>query len=352
MPYSFKKLYASYITILTFLLASGLWAQNDWDTTTNNMIHYINGNVGIGLTTPGAKLDVNGESIFRATGTFGVAAHIRDTGGANSMTIRAHTDRGEIVAQNNRDFAIKDNQDNVLFYGEYGGNVGIGTDVPDGQLEVSGNSGVYSDFAGYSGTTNNILPNDKEPTLVISENLSGTLTPGVTGQVTYRGGLSFGHGGPGIYSVNPNPAGSRFYGDIRFHTTFWNGSGYSNSDRMIIKLDGNVGIGTNNPDELLTVKGTVHAREVKVDLQGALAPDYVFAPDYELLSLKETEDYIKANRHLPEVPSAAEIQEEGLHLKEMNLLLLKKVEELTLHTIRQEKEIQQLKKELAKNNTK
>jgi hypothetical protein len=66
-------------------------------------------------------------------------------------------------------------------------------------------------------------------------------------------------------------------------------------------------------------------------------PDYVFEKDYDLLSLSELETYITQNKHLPEVPSAKEMEAEGLNLKEMNLLLLKKVEELTLHLIEMKK---------------
>lgn len=105
--------------------------------------------------------------------------------------------------------------------------------------------------------------------------------------------------------------------------------------RFLIDVNGNVGIGTTTPDAKLTVKGDIHTREVKVDLSGAVAPDYVFEKDYYLLSLTELETYINQKKHLPEVPSAKEMEANGLNLKEMNLLLLKKVEELTLHLIEQ-----------------
>ena len=68
-------------------------------------------------------------------------------------------------------------------------------------------------------------------------------------------------------------------------------------------------------------------------------PDYVFEKDYPLLALAELEKYIRENRHLPEIPSANDMEENGLNLKEINLLLLKKVEELTLHLIEQDKSI-------------
>jgi hypothetical protein len=73
-------------------------------------------------------------------------------------------------------------------------------------------------------------------------------------------------------------------------------------------------------------------------------PDYVFEKDYNLLPLSELETYINQNKHLPEVPSAKEMEAEGLNLKEMNLMLLKKVEELTLHILNQEKRIKELEK--------
>lgn len=95
---------------------------------------------------------------------------------------------------------------------------------------------------------------------------------------------------------------------------------------------GNVGIGTASPDEKLTVKGTIHSEEVKVDLS-VPAPDYVFEDDYPLLSLTEVAAFIKMNKHLPEIPSGSTMEHAGINLGEMNLLLLKKIEELTLHLI-------------------
>ena len=112
-----------------------------------------------------------------------------------------------------------------------------------------------------------------------------------------------------------------------------------------LAIDGKVGIGTLSPDELLTVDGNIHttgflrSTEVVVEASASQIPDYVFKPDYDLMSLEEVEAYVKANSHLPEVPSAEEVEANGHKLAEMNLLLLKKIEELTLHTIKQEKKI-------------
>ncbi|MGC3946368.1 MAG: hypothetical protein QM762_17920 [Chryseolinea sp.] len=117
---------------------------------------------------------------------------------------------------------------------------------------------------------------------------------------------------------------------------------------LLNPFGGRVGIGTGtvDPDAALTVSGKIHSREVLIDVMNgypAAIPDYVFEPDYKLMNLRELEQYLNSNKHLPEVPSAKEIEANGLQLGEMNLILLKKVEELTLHLIRQEKEISELK---------
>ncbi|WP_378175205.1 LamG-like jellyroll fold domain-containing protein [Aquimarina sp. SS2-1] len=112
-----------------------------------------------------------------------------------------------------------------------------------------------------------------------------------------------------------------------------------------IYTNGRIAIGTTeeDPGYALTVKGKLHVQEVKVDLLGVIAPDYVFYEDYKLKTLKEVEDYIDQEGHLPNIPSASEMEAQGVNLKEMNMKLLEKVEELTLYTIAQEKAIKEQK---------
>jgi hypothetical protein len=105
----------------------------------------------------------------------------------------------------------------------------------------------------------------------------------------------------------------------------------SNTYFTLLASTGNVGIGTINPNQKLTVKGTIHSQVVIVD--NNITPDYVFKSDYKLASLKDVKAYIEKNHHLPEMPSAKTITKQGLNLGQMNTLLLKKVEELTLYTI-------------------
>jgi len=115
--------------------------------------------------------------------------------------------------------------------------------------------------------------------------------------------------------------------------------------RLSIDINGNVGIGiTPTATYKLAVNGGIAATSVKVELpSGGVFPDYVFKKDYKLRSLKEVEAYVTTNSHLPEVPSNAEVAKDGLDVMTMNATLLKKVEELTLYMIQQQKEIEALK---------
>lgn len=119
------------------------------------------------------------------------------------------------------------------------------------------------------------------------------------------------------------------------------------SGETLLAMDGDaVGIGTGSipTGYLLAVAGKAIMEEVKVEVSGNW-PDYVFAEDYNLKSLEETETFIKENNRLPDMPSAEEVAENGIALGEMNRLLLEKVEELTLHLIQLEKGNKNLKTE-------
>jgi len=99
---------------------------------------------------------------------------------------------------------------------------------------------------------------------------------------------------------------------------------------MTLLASGNVGIGTTSPQHPLHVAGTIGAEEVIVSSTGA---DYVFDRGYRLAPLTEIAAYINENHHLPDIPSASEIQQEGASVGEMQAKLLAKIEELTLHMI-------------------
>lgn len=131
------------------------------------------------------------------------------------------------------------------------------------------------------------------------------------------------------------------------------GSGGYWTNLLLNANGGNVGIGTANPQYLLSVKGTVGAEEFIVTNTGW--SDYVFQPGYRLRPLSEVGAYIQANHHLPDIPSETEVKEKGVSVGEMQSKLLAKVEELTLHMIqadernnRLEQQNQELRDRLAR----
>lgn len=95
----------------------------------------------------------------------------------------------------------------------------------------------------------------------------------------------------------------------------------------------------------LSVDGDMIAKRCVIQVSNWA--DYVFDPNYSMPSLSELETYVNTNKHLPGVPSAAEVADKGVEMGEMNKILLQKVEELTLYTIKQQKEIDALKNQMS-----
>ena len=156
----------------------------------------------------------------------------------------------------------------------------------------------------------------------------------------------------GLGTIGTSGSARIYLGTLNTSTAFIQSRNLSINQKLVFygssyNFDiGNVGIGITDPTEKLSVNGKIRAKEIKVEITGW--PDYVFKSDYKNLSLLNVEQFIKANGHLPGIPSAESIEKEGIDLGEMNKKLLQKIEELTLHLIQQEKEIATLKKKTEK----
>lgn len=112
---------------------------------------------------------------------------------------------------------------------------------------------------------------------------------------------------------------------------------------LFLADNGNIGIGTNDQQAKLSVDGRICAKEVRVSLSGSPCwPDYVFAPQYDLMPLGDLKLYVQEHRHLPGIPSAAEVEENGVELGATTEQLLQKIEEMTLYILQLEERLQKL----------
>ena len=191
--------------------------------------------------------------------------------------------------------------------------VGIGTTSPSRPLQVTGASGY-------------VLRVDVDSNIINHDSLI---------EFTGRDSGNSHHRYAGLGAEIRTSTNGAEKGDLWFATSSSTDGGQT-VERMRIKHNGRVGIGTNDPTHKLSVNGTIRAKEIIVESGWS---DYVFEDDYRLAPLSEVEAHIAAHGHLPGIPFATEIEQNGAKLSELVTLQMAKIEELTLHLIEKEKQL-------------
>jgi len=333
-------------------LAEGEWATNGADIHSTN-----SGNVGIGITNPQAKQhnQIEARSTAFDAGD-GVTWHdlvIQNpdntrnaaVGLAFELNRTYHTNAGTGIAAV-KSIASDDYGADMIFVTRphravakeriritSDGNVGIGTHAPKAKQHnlIEDRSTAFD--AADGGTWHDLViqnPNSTQNAAVgLAFELNRTYhTNAGTGIAAVKSTTSDDYGADMIFVTRPHRAVAR--------------------ERIRITSDGNVGIGTTNPQSKLSVEGTITAKEVKVTETGW--SDFVFEDKFELPSLNSVESYITEHKHLPDIPSAKDIKERGLVMSEILAKQMQKIEELTLYLINIKKENDDLKAKLKRQN--
>jgi hypothetical protein len=297
------------------------------------------GYLGIGTSSPTAKLDVNGNVIVRTDNMARLGGQLTisngygnqngavrlnlNNGGAVSwikgIVTGANTDSGSAIV-----FGVPsvttDGTEVMRITGN--GYLGIGTSSPTAKLDVDGNVIVRTDNLARLGGQ-----------LTIS-NGYGNQNGAVRLNLNNGGAVSW---IKGIVTGANTDTGSAIVFGVPSVT----------SDGMeVMRITGNgyLGIGTTTPDSRLAVNGMIHCQAVKVDLMNW--PDYVFKPTYKLPLLNEVKNYIDKNHRLPGMPSEKEVTKNGLDVGEILRVQTQKIEELTLYLIEKDRQVRDLQNEM------
>lgn len=366
------------------------YAQDDvarlWSIKHGNIMRITSdGSVGIGTTSPGAKLDVSGTIqgdylVVNQQNAVGEGGEIRLDGSAGASNIQIDNFKGHLRLHT----LASDKQFQVLGGGAFiAGNVGIGTPTPGEKLEVAGtilgNALEVHDNIAVNGET--VIDSQANwlgsPTGLIgprgpagpagadgqqgSQGLAGPAGPqgpsGTSSWTDSNGKVTTGSDvGIGTIPEPNTDAKLEVKGAVRVRSAGGVSTIFLNGDY------GNIRLGGQGSDGDLVVvnsakENTIHlnGETGDIEIQGALkisdwdisVADYVFEDDYNLRKLEDLEKYINVNHHLPEMPTEGEIRKEGLNLSHVSMLLLKKVEELSLYMIEQNKRIMGLEAKLA-----
>jgi hypothetical protein len=291
-------------------------------------------NVGVGTTNPEHKLHVVGGDIFvqSSSGSLRFGYNGADqwkfptTGGGAHFRMQSSTNGTTFTS---------------LHYFDQNGDVGFGIgtdDPPKARLDIKSSSN--------SSSTNALMLRNLDGDTMMRVRNNGYVGIGYNGN-SYGRPLNVQGTGMNFY-YNATTFGGAVFPDADNNLVLWSNNAGPGQNVVLQPSWGQVTIGTYTPAAgyKVSINGKLICEEARVQLSGSW-PDYVFSKNYKLPNINELEKYIRKNNHLPNMPSAAEVEKQkGFDLGDMQKRLLEKVEELTLYVIQLKKENEQLQKRI------
>lgn len=308
----------------------------NWSSSGGNT-SLMSGNLGLGTSSPSFKLDVVGDA--RISNNLYVGGGVVIT---NKVDASIEVKAGNLIVNNDMDVSgnsrvggILTSQNGFMIDNSSGFRFSQGSTPGTGTFQL----GKIQPFA---------VPCAAQPASAFNFGIGGMLqiydpnnaiNGGLLNLQTWTGGCS----------IDASVGGNIGFGGLLINYFCGNNTlintGANGGTVFLGKTVVNGKISLSHPSAEFMVNGTIVSKEIYVT-KVADWPDYVFKSDYKLLSLSELETFYTKEHHLPNVPGADEIDKTDINVAEISAALLRKIEELTLYTVEQNKQIETLKKEV------
>lgn len=296
--------------------------------------------LNIGFNSPSAKLEINttssNDGIYLRNSTTGFLKMMPNTMAVGAFNPLTQAGDGGIIFGSTQQTSGSNTTFGFVLapwhHSAFGmrmdtaGNIGINKATPTAPLDVNGNIKTTGFILSTGAATGKIL---------VSNDANGT--------ASWQSFAGSGWSLSGNTGINPS---TTFIGTTDNQPVIIKSN---NTERLRVDGNGRVGIGTTGTSDTaykLFVETGIRTRKIKVDV--TTWSDYVFNDNYRLPTLAEVQAYINQHKHLPDVPSAADVEKNGINVGDNQAVLLKKIEELTLYVIEQQKQIDELKELIKK----